>query len=342
MDVNEALHRGADRLEIIAEEALDGDPPLTVSAALLADLIGLRTSELRWHLTDEVPPDAECRFYARLVRFSDHEPLQYILGRTWFYGLEFGVGPDVLIPRPDTEILVEAVLEKLGALFTIDGPILGGDAGPCRVLRMWEPCTGTGCISLAVANEFVDRYPGRDLDILATDVSPAALRYANRNLEDCRSCQGVKIGPAEQVRISLGLADLFNPVPEKLNEGSVVDVPTAPGGRLTTEDLTGRFHIVAANPPYIPSDVCDGLPCSVREHEPRMALDGGRDGLDLYRRFCDEAGARLYSNGWLILEHGYDQREVLLSLFSTHPDWSDVEDRTDLAGRDRVLIARRR
>ena len=223
-------------------------------------------------------------------------PLQYIVGHTEFFGREFRVTPAVLIPRPDTETLVEEALRVFG-----DGRITfrTGDcvSGTAENVLL-DLCTGSGCIGLTLAAEVPE------LLVYLTDISEAALAVAADN--------AVRLGVSDRVRFRQG--DLFGAV-----EGM-------------------RFGLITANPPYIPSAEIPTLASDV-QREPRIALDGGEDGLAYYRRIASDAPGFLAPGGWLLLEVGCTQAGAVASLLeATH--FTEVFVRQDLAGRDRVVAGR--
>lgn len=216
------------------------------------------------------------------------EPLQYLAGCCPWRDLLVQVAPGVLIPRPETEQLIDLALDAL-AEHDRDG--CWADLG-----------TGSGCLALALARA-LPAWQG-----WAVDCSPEALRQAASNLQ------------------AHGLATKV-----QLVAGSWWE-PLAP--------YWGRLDLVVANPPYIPSSVVEGLDPTVRCHEPRLALDGGADGLASIRPIAAHAGVALSPGGWLLLEHHHDQSEAVAVLL-TAAGLIDVQARCDLEGQRRFAIARR-
>lgn len=232
-------------------------------------------------------------FEHALERAARGEPLPYIVGEQEFLSRAFHVGPGTLIPRPETEYLVEAACKYLqqsqGAPEALEAALELADLG-----------TGSGAIAISLALE-VPR-----ARILATDVSGAALKIASRNARR----HGV------EDRVELALSD-----------GSWV----AP--------LQGRsFAGIVSNPPYIPARDIEGLQIEVRQFEPRVALDGGADGLDVYRVFATELGKYLQPDGFVALEVGAGQWAEVALLFRAG-GWSVEPAIMDFAGIERVLIA---
>ena len=225
--------------------------------------------------------------YTLVRRRLQSEPTAYITGHREFYGLEFEVNRDVLIPRPETETLVEAAIEIVRAATEsyATAPLLA-DVG-----------TGSGAIAVSLAVNLPDA------SIFAIDRSAGALDMARKNAER----HGV------QERITFLEGDLLAPLREPV-------------------------HVIAANLPYINTDDWRELPPEIRIHEPRLALDGGEDGLDLIRRLLDDAPRYLIEGGVVLAEFGIGQQNFLLNY--ARMSYASVTVRPDLAGRPRVLIAR--
>ena len=215
-------------------------------------------------------------------------PLAQILGRQSFYGLDFFVNEDVLIPRADTECLVDLVLEDYAELAK------QGEKTYAEK-RILDLCTGSGCIGISVAKHL----PYQEL--LLVDLSEKALAMAKKNAEK-------HLGE----NVTLLQSDLLTGVQGK------------------------KFSLLLSNPPYIVSRVIPGLDREVSEYEPKMALDGGEDGLVFYRRIAKEAKAVLLPGARLYLEIGYDQGESVKDIFQKE-GYEAVEVFPDLAGNPRVL-----
>lgn len=212
-----------------------------------------------------------------LKRRGSREPLQHILGRAWFMELEFVVNPHVLIPRQDTEILVEEARKLLRPGW--------------RVLDM---CTGSGCILLSLL------YHCKGVEGVGADISPEALVTARENSR--------RLGmEAEFVH-----SDLFTKV-------------------------TGKYNMIVSNPPYIPRGQIDSLMEEVREFDPRVALDGGEDGLDFYRRLVEESPRYLMPGGALLLEIGWDQGEWVKGRMEA-AGYGQVKIVKGLSGLDRAVL----
>ena len=238
----------------------------------------------------EMPPDEgtveRCREFMKLIELrAGRTPLQHLTGTQEFMGFEFLVNQHVLIPRQDTETLVELVLEEQTD----------------REKSILDMCTGSGCIALSLA------LMGGYRHVAALDVSAKALKVAEQNRD--RLLGGYQ-GVFELIR-----SDMFCAL---------------------EPDRT--FDIIVSNPPYIPSRVIEDLEPEVRDHEPRIALDGSADGLTFYRILAEEGQNHLTKGGSIYMEIGYDQSEAVEGLFVSR-GYRDVRTFKDLAGQDRVVRA---
>ena len=250
----------------------------------------LRKQEPLWKFEEENTELLE-KLRGFLVNFEKRRrriPLAQILGRQSFYGLDFYVNENVLIPRADTECLVDLVLEDYAELAKTEK----GNSLPLRILDL---CTGSGCIGIAVAKHL----PYQEL--LLVDLSEKALAVAKKNAEK-------HLGG----NVRFLQSDLLTAVHEK------------------------RFSLLLSNPPYIVSKVIPGLEREVSEYEPKMALDGGEDGLLFYRRIAREAKKVLLPGARLYLEIGYDQGESVKDIFQKE-GYEEVEVFPDLSGNPRVV-----
>lgn len=212
------------------------------------------------------------------------KPLAHIIGEAEFMGRLFSVGPTVLIPRPETEELVEETIKNL--------PL----KQPSRILDL---CSGSGCIAISLAFTFPSA------EIIGADISPEALRVARKNAEN------MNLGK----KVNFVQSDIF-------------------------ENIEGEFDFIISNPPYIPTDVIATLSPEVR-NEPRLALDGGLDGLDVIRKIIASAPAYLKSGGLLALEIGCAQSEKVLKFFNAE-EWQAPFSRKDFAGIERFIFARKK
>lgn len=258
------------------------------AGSLLSFVIAKDRTFLISHAEDPVDDDSLEQFRQAVERRAAGEPLQYISGVQDFFGREFRVTPDVLIPRPETELVVEAALE-----------LLGGDTAPF----ICDVGTGSGCIALTLLCEL------SEARAVALDKSPAALPIAKLN--------AVHLSVAD--RVQFVVSDCFDSLDSREYE----------------------FDLIVSNPPYVRADVLAGLQREVRDHEPRMALSPGVDGLSMIRRLLQDAPAFLKQNGHMIMEIGFDQGEAVQSLIDNSV-WRLVELRPDLQGIPRIVILQRR
>ena len=247
---------------------------------LLAHVLGCSRVQLYTGF-DKPLAETELTGYRELIRRRlGGEPVAYLLGEHEFRGLPFTIDPSVLVPRPDTETVVEVARATRA------------DRGaPCRVLDL---CTGSGAIAVSLAKEL----PAAR--VVATDVSTAAVALARKNAE--------RNGVSDRVDVREG--DLWAPVAGE------------------------RFELIASNPPYIASAVIPTLSAEVRR-EPRLALDGGADGLAFYDRICAAAREYLLPGGWLVVEHGFDQAETVRARFE-RAGLTEIAMTHDLAKNPRV------
>ena len=254
-----------------------------------------------------------------LSRREAREPIAYVLGVKEFWSLSLRVSRGVLIPRPETETLVEAVLEKVSSEFRVPSSELevassrltAGSVNPKPgtrnpELRIVDIGTGSGAIALALAMELPHAR------IYALERSSGAIRTARRNVE--------ALGLTDRVHCMQG--DLFGPFRADLDAGG--------------------FDLIVSNPPYIPSGALAELPPEIAAYEPLEAVDGGPDGLRHHRRIIEEAPGFLREDGWLALEIGDGQTSAVMGLIRRTEAFGLAEVRQDLGGRDRVVLARRR
>lgn len=250
----------------------------------------------------EVLQDRLCDKYFELIdRRSKGEPVQYIMGSQEFMGLEFIVNKNVLIPRQDTETLVEDALEIINT-----GTLRGEDMDVKR--KEWDIldlCTGSGAIGISLARI------ANKVNVTCSDISEGAIKVAKENAQ--------KHGVAKFVKFEQG--DLFKPFSKHFRKQ--------------------KFDMIISNPPYIKSSVIPTLQKEVCEHEPISALDGGESGLDFYERIVNGVGGHLRKGGVLLLEIGHDQGEAVSGLLSRNGDFTSIRVLKDLANRDRIVFAKK-
>jgi release factor glutamine methyltransferase len=260
------------------------------SARLDAEVLlahALKVDRLHLYLDLDRPLSEQERaaFRDLLACRRQRQPVAYLTGTREFWSLQFAVSDQVLVPRPDTEVVVEEVLTCL-------------PPPAAKPLRLVDVGTGSGCIALALAHE------RPEVRVAAIDIEPGAAQVA---AENCR-----RLGLTGQVTVAMG--DLLGPI-------------------------AGPVDAVISNPPYIRSRDLDGLEPEVARWEPQQALDGGPDGLDVYRRLVTSAAEVVRTEGWLVLEIGHDQGQQLTELLP--PYWRLERIRQDYGGLPRVVVAQR-
>ncbi len=333
-----------------------GDERPRLSAEwLLCAATGLSRVEVYTSFDRPLSPEELALMHESVARRGRGEPLQYVTGEMPFRHIVMRCEKGVLIPRPETEVLVDVALEGVDAARaagvswddvgersagrraseraehearvaelqaalqpTEDGllderlvdellretaKLEADQVGAPSGVRVLDLCTGTGCIALSIASERPGTY------VVATDLSPQAVSLARRN------------------RDALGLAD-------------AVDVNECDLAAGVPQELWGSFSVVVSNPPYIPTAVlAQEVPPEVKDHEPHLALDGGEDGLDLFRRILDLAPQLLLAGGWLCVELYEGNVHTAAQLCREQGGWARVEVREDLTHRPRVLLA---
>lgn len=281
--IAETLKEASEHLRAasVANDLLDAQ-------TLLAEALGKDRTYLIINFNQQLAEDILSKFHAMIRRRAAGEPLQYITGHQEFFGLDFEVTPDVLIPRPETELVVEETI-RLVQQNKIANPIIV-DVG-----------SGSGCIAIALAREL------GDARVIASDISPAALRVARRN--------AARHGLENQVAfVASDLLDAF------------------------AEENFADF--ILANPPYVSDEEMPTLQREVRDWEPRLALTDSNDGLGLYRRLLKDASSRLKPGGHLICEMGYTQSENILDMVDREL-WVEPRLLDDLQGIPRTIVLRK-
>jgi len=263
------------------------------------------------HDDADISPIREA-FCAAVERRCTGLPIAYITGEKDFWGLPFHVSPDVLIPKPDTELLVERSLavirEKAAALL------------PEQHLFMLDPCTGSGCVAISILHT-LETEGIRNICCIAADISPAALAIARFNAQRLLSAE-------TQRRLHIIEGDM-RALPE-----TIARFRESPSPFSLLPNIL-RFDLIAANPPYIPSTLTQELLKDGRS-EPALALDGGSDGLDFIRILTNNTRTVLNHNGVLLSEVGEYHAQAASKLFET-AGFSDIRIHQDLAGQDRLI-----
>ncbi|MFA5906978.1 MAG: peptide chain release factor N(5)-glutamine methyltransferase [Desulfobacula sp.] len=261
------------------------DSPRLTAELLLAHCLGLRRLDLYLQYDRPLQQNELSTYKALIRRRIQNEPVAYIMGEKGFFESDFEVARGVLIPRPETEILVEEALK-----------ILNTGSGHPGAKRVFELGTGSGAIVVSLAKAAPCHL------YMANDISLSALGIAKKNA--CRTAGN---------RIRFFAGDWFSPV--KIRPG---------------------FDLIVSNPPYIPLADIQGLAPEIRKYEPKIALDGGDDGLLCFRAIFRDAHRHLVPGGILLLEMGFDQKESLENLLNFHPEYESIEFIKDLSGHNRV------
>jgi release factor glutamine methyltransferase len=320
VDVRTALKRG------IAELRDANVPSYTLATELLLmHALGRDRTWLYAHPEEVVPGLEAHRFISLILRRADGEPTQYLTGKQEFWGIEFEVTPDVLIPRPETEHVIEVALDRLALREIRAGrkQTLTGDG-----LQIVDVGTGSGCIAVALAKEL----PGAQM--VATDVSKAALDVARRNAArhafssriqfvECNLLDGATVSDA-----STSVVGAQHAAPL---QGMVAQTGAA---------ISRSFDLIVSNPPYVGRNEKDSLMREVRNHEPEIALYGGEVGYELYAELITQAAQHLKPGGILVLELGHNSLPAVQPLLDL-PNWTNVGVTNDLAGIPRVIAAER-
>jgi release factor glutamine methyltransferase len=259
------------------------DAEILLAQALKADRLYLYR-----HPEEPMNREAAAAFQSLAARRLRGEPVAYLLGRKEFWSLVFEVNEQVLIPRPDTECLVEEVLKTC---------CVAGSAN----LRILDLGTGSGAIGVSLAWELPHAH------VVATDISPGAVDVARRNARR----HGV------EQRMTFLAGHLFTP-------------------------LSGKFDIIASNPPYISTTAFETLPVDVRGYEPASALLAGPGGICFHEQIIAECAGYLKEGGWLFLEIGSEQRQRVEALLAASGLFEEIRFRRDDAGLDRVAAAKRK
>jgi release factor glutamine methyltransferase len=265
------------------------DSPRLTAELLLSFVLNMQRIELYMHFDKEVDKQQLDKLRDLVKRCIQHEPVQYLTSRTEFYSLSLKIAPACLIPRPETELLVERAIE-----------FLRGRTGTQYVCDL---CTGCGCIAVAIGKN----YP--DVKIIATDICDKALSVATENV--------AKYNLGQKIELLQG--NLFKPII----------------GQLDIKE----FDLIVCNPPYVSQAEYEKLDAKVKNYEPILALDGGADGLDVYRRIAADAGNHLKKDGTLMLEIGYLQGQQVKKLLEESGWAGPIKIEKDFSNNDRIVIA---
>lgn len=277
-------------IEILNEG--DFKTPLLDAQLILCYTLNVDKLYIYTHRDDKVSDEAVDKFFEFINRRKEGYPIQYIIGRQEFMGLNFNVAEGVLVPRPDTEILVEKVIEIVNNSFLKDK----------KRVNIVDIGTGSGAIALSLA------YYLKNAFVYSIDISKKALEVAVKN------CKKFEV----QDRVLFLEGDLFKP--------------------LSTLNVENNIDIIVSNPPYIPTDEIEELQIEVSKYEPRIALDGGKDGLDYYREIVKGLSKYLTNHGVVAFEIGYNQGQDVKKFLEDSGLFKKIEIIKDLAGHDRVVV----
>lgn len=280
MEINKLIRLGVDKIK-----GRQYGNPILEATLLLGKLLKVDKVYIYTHGDEEVPDFVVDKFFEMIDRRKEGYPIQYIINEKEFMGLDFYVEEGVLIPRPDTEILVEYVLDYIDKVYGKEK------------IDLLDIGIGSGAIGLSIA------YYKKNTNVYGVDISDVALKVSNINKERFNLDN-----------VTLIKSNLFENI-----------------------DRNKRFHIIAANPPYISKHDMEDLQEEVRKYEPSIALEGGLDGLDFYRRIIPESKHYLHEKGLLILEIGYDQNIEVRNMMKSE-GFIDIETLKDLQGLDRVVL----
>ena len=279
MTIKETLRKGIIELKInnIQEPSLK-------ARLLLQYILNKPTQYLIIYDNKQLTLRQEVNFFKGIKKLVKGIPLQHITHSQEFMKMTFYVNEDVLIPRPDTEILVEEVIKI---------------AKKINAKKILDLCTGSGAIAVSLA-KYIENSQITAVDISTKAISVAKLNAKNNNVEN---------------QITFVESDLFKQLPKE------------------------KYDIIVSNPPYIKKEIIKSLDKEV-QNEPKIALDGGYDGLDFYRKIINNADEFLKFTGYVCLEIGYDQKDDVLELFESKGKYVDATCKKDLFDNDRVVIAR--
>lgn len=279
MKIREAINKGSIQLKM---QKIDS--PKLKARLLMQSLLGKDRQYILVYDEKQLAQKQEEDYFKNIERLGNGEPLQHITHQQEFMKMNFYVNKDVLIPRPDTEVLVEEVIKI---------------AKKINAKKILDLCTGSGAIAISLA-KYID-----NSQITAVDISEKALKVAERN---------AKKNQVEN-QIAFLSSNLFQEIPKE------------------------KYDIIVSNPPYIKREVIKSLDEEVKK-EPLMALDGGWDGLDFYRKIIHQSYEFLKYKGYLCLEIGYDQKIDVIELIEQEEKYKNTYSKQDLYGNDRIVITK--
>ena len=253
---------------------------------LLQFVLNMNKTELIIKQEQEVIEKDKYTYLSYIKEIINGKPVQYITKEQEFMNLKFYVNENVLIPQPDTEILVEEAIKKINEIKKV------------KNIKVLDLCTGSGAIAVSI-KKYADNSK-KNVEVYASDISENAIKIANKNAK------------RNNVKINFILSDMFQKIKEK------------------------DFDIILSNPPYIETTTIDTLSKEV-QNEPYIALNGGRDGLKFYRIIAKNGYNYLTKNGSILLEIGYNQKEKVIQIFDDTKKYSEIKNKKDLSGNDRLI-----
>lgn len=282
MNIREAIKTG---MNMLKEKNIE-DATLK-SKMIMENVLGQNRQYIIANDLNQLDYEQEKEYFFEIEKLLENNPIEYITNKKEFMNLELYVNQDVLIPRQDTEILVEEVINIL-------------HKNKAENIQILDMCTGSGAIAIALAKN-VEKYV-----VDAVDISSGALEVVKKNI----------VKNKVEGRVNIINSDLFSKISNK------------------------KYDLIVSNPPYIESNVIEKLDKQVQK-EPILALDGGEDGLDFYKKIINEAPSHLKSDGYLCFEIGYNQKNEVQNLLSSSGKYQNIYCKKDLCGNDRVVIAKK-
>lgn len=309
MNIKQALEYGKNKL---VENKIK--EPLLKTRIVLANTINQEKEYLLTHEDNVLDKEAEQKYFSSIEKLCNNMPIQYITNKQEFMGLEFYVDENVLIPQPDTEILVEEVVNIC--------------RGRCphrpetnKAISILDLCTGSGAIGISLAKYL------ENCEITLSDISKEALNIVEKNCNKIVGANCIYTSDNTNVGVDAHIDPKNTNNKIRLIQSDLF------------ENIAGKFDIIVSNPPYIKTNVIKTLSKEV-QCEPELALNGGVDGLEIYRRIINEANKYLNSEGYLCLEIGYDQKEEVINLLKDTKKYIDLYSKKDLSGNDRIVVCK--
>lgn len=282
MNIREAIKTG---MNMLKEKNIE-DATLK-SKMIMENVLGQNRQYIIVNDLNQLDYEQEKEYFFEIEKLLENNPIEYITNKKEFMNLELYVNQDVLIPRQDTEILVEEVINIFQNI-------------KAENIQILDMCTGSGAIAIALAKNV------EKCIVDAVDISSGALEVVKKNI----------VKNKVEGRVNIINSDLFSKVPNK------------------------KYNLIVSNPPYIERNVIENLDKQVQK-EPIIALDGGEDGLDFYKKIINKASSYLESNGYLCFEIGYNQKNEVQNLLSNSGKYQNIYCKKDLCGNDRVIIAKK-